>query len=119
MIRILILLMLVGYSTSAFGADLSNDELVKACDRKTIVYNRKGERIGDHIDAFCAGYLQATLYALVNTTKTKCTSSLINDQTAESLLSIYLTYRKDTAVTGSAAASTTVLAAYQRAFDCA
>jgi hypothetical protein len=118
MIRIFFLLFLIGYSTSAFGADLSNDDLINACNQKTIVYNKKAERIGEDFNAFCAGYLQATLYALINTAMTKCTSSLINNQTPESLLSIYLTFRKDTAAASSATASTTVLAAYQRAFDC-
>jgi hypothetical protein len=118
MTRIVVLLLAAICSPAALAAELSNDDLAKRCDQKTMVLNKEGQRVGEDLDAFCSGYLQATLQALLNTPTTKCTSSHVGDQTPESLLAIYRTYRKDTAASGSAGATPTLVAAYQRAFDC-
>ena len=118
MIRIFFLVLFVVSSPSAFGADLSIGDLIKACHQKTIAYNEKGERVGENTDAFCSGYLLGSLHTLVNTLKTKCRWSLVNDQTPESLLSIYLTYQKDKSIAGAVSAAPTLSAAYERAFDC-
>lgn len=112
----LTLILAVGSIPQAFAADLSNDDLDKACERKTLSYNSKGERVGEKLDSYCSGYLQAILHALRNTPKVKCVST--TDESPEYLLSVYLTYRKEKSSTGSGSASATLLAAYRRAFAC-
>jgi hypothetical protein len=112
----LTLILAVASIPRAFGADLSNDDLAKACDRKMLSYNSKGERVGGKLDSYCSGYLQATLHALRNSPKVKCAS--ITDESPEYLLSVYLTYRKEKSAKGTGNASATLLAAYRRAFAC-
>jgi hypothetical protein len=118
MTRIVVFLLATRCSLAAPAAELSNDDLAKRCDQKTFVYNKQGQRVGEDIDGFCSGYLQATLQALLNTPTIKCTSSLIGNQTPESLLAIYRRYRKETAASGLSGATPTLVAAFQRAFDC-
>jgi hypothetical protein len=118
MTRIFILMLVVMSSKSAFGADLSNGDLTKACQQKTMVYSQKGEPVAETIDSFCSGYLRGSLYTLLNISNIKCASSLVNDQTPEGLLSIYLTYQKDKNIAASVAAAPTLLSAYERAFGC-
>jgi hypothetical protein len=55
---------------------------------------------------------------LLSDPRIQCISSLVNDQSPESLLSIYLTYQKDKNVASSVAAASTLLSAYERAFGC-
>src|SRR5260221_4494536 len=118
MTRIIVFL-LAAMCSSALAAELSNDDLAKRCDQKIIILNKQGQKVGEDLDSYCSGYLQATLQALLNTPTTKCTSSLVGgDQTPERLLAIYRIYWKDTAASGSAGATPTLEAAYQRAFDC-
>jgi hypothetical protein len=105
-------------TTSAFGAVLSNGDLAKECTQKTIVLSPKGEAVGETINAFFSGYLQAYFHTLLTNPKIKCTSILVTDQSPESLLSIYLTYQKDKNVASSVAAASTLLSAYERAFGC-
>jgi hypothetical protein len=98
------------------GASVSNDRLRESCSKKTIVFNRQGERTGEGFDPFCHGYLQATLDALSNQVGNRCKIS--SDQSAEYLLSVYQKYIADKRIPGSESASQTLFAAYRRAFDC-
>ena len=98
------------------AASVSNDRLRESCSRKTAVYNRQRDRIGDGFDDYCRGYLQATLDALANQGK-RCKIS--TDPSPEYLLSVYQKYISDKRVPGGENAAQTLLAAYQRAFDCA
>ena len=111
----IIVFLLAAMCSPALAAELSNDDLAKRCDQKIIILNKQGQKVGEDLDSYCFGYLQA----LLNTPTTKCTSSLVGgDQTPERLLAIYRIYWKDTAASGSAGATPTLVAAYQRAFDC-
>jgi hypothetical protein len=98
------------------AAPVSNDRLRESCSKKTIVYNRQGDRIGEGFDDYCRGYLQATLDVLANQPGSRC--KLSSDQSPEYLLSVYQKYIADKRVPGGESAAQTLLAAYRRAFDC-
>ena len=42
----------------------SLDRLMKACDQKTIVMNSSGDRIGEHIDEYCSGFVDGAFTLL-------------------------------------------------------
>ena len=103
-------------SLPAYAAQTSNDELTKSCEKKTIVFNKQGERVGEKLGGFCKGYLQATLHALVNSKSIEC--KVTGDREAEYLFSVYQTYLKEKKLPLSDSASSTLLQAFKRAFDC-
>ena len=100
----------------ASAAQTSNDELTKSCEQKTIVFNKQGERVGEKLGGFCAGYLQATFHALVNSKGSECKAS--GDRDAEYLFSVYQTYLKEKKSLLTEGASSTLAQAFKRAFDC-
>jgi len=116
--RLHIFLIALGFiiSSSALAAQPTNDELIKTCEKKTIVFNKQGERVGEKLDGFCTGYLQATLHALVNSKGSECKISEAKE--AEYLFSVYQTYIKEKKIAPSENASSTLLQAFKRALDC-
>ena len=114
-LQTVVVLIFAGIAAAA-AADISNNDLHKSCTNKTLVYNKKGVRIGEKLDGFCAGYLQATLDALKNTAGSKCNTT--DEKTPDYLLSIYETYTKEKNISPSESASKTLLDAYRRAFNC-
>lgn len=115
-IQALFAVLALAASLPAYAAQTSNDELIKACGKKTIVFNKQGERVGEKLDGFCAGYLQATIHALVNSKGSDCKIS--EDKDSEYLFSVYQTYLKEKKTLPSEGASITMLQAFRRAFDC-
>jgi len=113
-----LLLLLIAPPTQIFAAALSNGILTEDCNDKTLIFNSSGQMVGQKIDPFCSGYLQATLETLISLGNKKCTSSGLDDQTPDDLLSIYLTFRKTRNVDDSSPAASTLISAYSRAFDC-
>jgi hypothetical protein len=103
-------------SLPAFAKQVSNDNLIKSCEKKTIVFNKQGERVGEKVDGFCAGYLQATFHALLNSKGADCKVS--EDKEPEYLLSVYQTYLKEKKLSLSESASRSLSQAFRRAFDC-
>jgi hypothetical protein len=103
-------------SSPASAAQTSNDELMKSCEKKTIVFNKQGNRVGEKLDGFCTGYLQATFHALLNSKGSECKISEAKE--AEYLFSVYQTYVKEKKTPPSESASSTLLQAFKRALDC-
>jgi hypothetical protein len=109
----LAVIFVITVSVPAWTTDLTNKELAAACGNKTLVYSKQGERVGEKIDGFCSGYLQATFSALVNSASCKA-----SDQSSEFLLSVYQSYVKEKNVSASDSASKTLTQAFRRAADC-
>ena len=116
--KILLLSVLLGFATSlpASASQTSNDDLMKSCENKTIVFNKQGERTGEKLDGFCAGYLQATLHALENSIASECKTSKAKDN--EYLFSVYRVFLEEKKTPPSENASSVLLQAFKRAFDC-
>ena len=116
--RLQIFLVVLGFvlSLPASAAQTSNDELMKSCETKTIVFNKKGERVGQQLGGFCSGYLQATLHALVNSKGSEC--KITEAKEAEYLFSVYQTYLKEKKTVPTESASSTLVQAFKRALDC-
>ena len=100
----------------AYAIQTSNDELTKSCEKKTIVFNKQGERVGEKLGGFCEGYLQATRHALANSKNAEC--KVTGDSETEYLFSVYQTYLKEKKSPLPNNASSTLLQAFKRAFDC-
>lgn len=113
-----IFLVVFGFVASlpASAAQTSNDELMKSCEKKTIVFNKQGEQVGEKLGGSCEGYLYATLNAVVNSKDSECKVS--EDKAAEYLFSVYQAYLKEKKSPLSVSASSTLLQAFRRAFDC-
>jgi hypothetical protein len=114
-LRLVWALAIASYSSYAL-ADLSNKELIKACDEKTIVVGRENGKLvkaGEKVSGFCAGYVQATLEALKSTAPCKP-----QGEDAPFLLSVYAQYMKDKEVPESAGASQTLTQAIRRIAQC-
>lgn len=114
-LRLVLALAIASYSTCTL-ADLSNKELIKACDEKTTVFGRENGKLvkaGEKVSGFCAGYVQATLEALKS-------SASCNPQGEDApfLLSVYTQYMKDKEVPESASASNTLTQAIRRIAQC-
>ena len=103
-------------SSSSSANQTTNDELVKSCEKKTIVFNKQGDRVGEKLDGFCTGYLQGTYHALINSKGSKCKISEAKE--AEYLFSVYQTFIKEKKTESSESASSILLQAFKRAFDC-
>ena len=112
---------------AAQGEPPSLDVLLKACERKTVVEERgpvevkpdgwsfqEIKPIGEVIDAYCKGFLEGMLAALVHAQKI-CLKD--KDTSPDFLLSIVLTYRTVTKSKDNDVA-TVIEAAFKRAFDC-
>jgi hypothetical protein len=100
----------------ASSADATNAMLQGWCAKKTIVMNKQGERVGERMDGQCAGYLRGYWEALRTIAGSDCKD--VGDKQPEDLLSVYETYVKEKKVKGSDFASSTLMQAYGRAFDC-
>jgi len=117
-VRLQIFLIALGFiiSSPASAALTSNDELMKSCEKKTIVFNKQGDQVGEKLDGFCSGYLQATFHALLNSKGSECKISEAKE--ADYLFSVYQTYIKEKKTAPSERASSTLLQAFKRALDC-
>jgi hypothetical protein len=98
------------------SADATNAMLQGWCAKRTIVFNKSGERIGERLDGYCAGYLRGHWDALRQMAGSECKDT--DDKQPEYLLSVYDTYVKDKKPKGSDFASPVLMQAYARAFDC-
>jgi len=115
-IRPLCFVLLAAISHITLAADLSNEGLRERCNKKTLVFNRAGEKVGERPDGFCSAYLSATLDALKNIPGSDCKGA--EDREPEYLLSVYEMYVRDQKIAGAESASKTLLLAFRRAFDC-
>jgi hypothetical protein len=114
-VRLVLAWAIASCSTCAL-ADLSNKELIKACDDRTIVVGRENGKLvkaGETVSGFCAGYVQATLEALKSSASCKP-----QGEDAPFLLSVYTQYMKDKKVPESAGASQTLTQAIRRIAQC-
>lgn len=100
----------------AGAADISNEGLRERCSKKTLVFNGRGEKVGERPDGFCDAYLSATLDVLKNLPGTACKGT--NDRAPEYLLSVYETFVRDRKIASTDSASKTLLLSFRRAFDC-
>jgi hypothetical protein len=109
------------------GEPPSLDAVLKACERKTLVEEhgpvevkpdgwsiQEVKPIGETIDAYCKGFLEGMLAALVRAQKI-CLKD--KDTSPDFLLSVVLTYRAVTKSKDNDAAMV-IEAAFKRAFDC-
>src|SRR5688500_16714359 len=103
-------------SPGAWAADATNDMLQNWCSKRTIVFNKSGERVGERLDGQCAGYLRGYWEALRQMAGSECKNT--NDKQPEYLLSVYQMYVKEKKPKGSDFASPVLMQAYARAFDC-
>lgn len=104
-------------SSQIQAADVTNEQLAKACSEKTIVYGRDDKKqlvlAGEKLDGFCAGYIQATFSALLNSSSCK-----EKDSDPDYLLSVYRQYVKDMKVPDNSSASATLTKAFRRVSEC-
>ena len=114
--RVVLVALMLGVSVPVGATDLTNDGLRKLCTKKTIVYNRQGDRVGEKLDEYCSAYLLATLDALRNLPGSECKNT--DEKAPEYLLTVYETFSKEKKVSAAESASKTLLQAYRRAFDC-
>ena len=115
-IHILSLFILCSFLVSPSFA-LTNQEMKKVCSDKTIVFNKKGEKIGYKLSAYCVGYLKGVLETLIATDPKVCQKDA-NSGFPEYLLSIYETYMEEKDIKNSEEASITIIKAFKRAFTC-
>jgi hypothetical protein len=104
-----------------FASNVSVTDLSNYCSKKDIVmtnHNKQPERAYEMVGSFCSGYLQATLSLFLNSLKMQCSNVNSNEITPDILVSVFFEYLKSQKVEGSADAATTLIPAYQRAFDC-
>ena len=92
---------------------LTMEELLKACGNETIVFNKKGEQVGQKLDGYCSGYLLGALESLALVDPNICIKDKI---TPEHLLSVLKTYIKEKG--GEENAQETLRKAFTRAFSC-
>ena len=92
---------------------LTTEDLLRACGNETIVFNKKGEQVGQTIDGYCSGYLIGSLESLALVDPNIC----LNDKiTPEYLLSVLKIYIKDKGSEDNA--QETIRKAFSRAFSC-
>jgi hypothetical protein len=114
----LITLLALTVNSSVQASPLSNEDMNKSCEQKTIVLNKQGEKVGEKLGGFCSGYLQATAHALLNTPGVSCKIVDPEKQQSEYLFSVYQTFVKDKKALPTESSSKTLLQALRRAFDC-
>lgn len=78
----------------------------------------QGEKVGEKLGGFCAGYLQATAHALLNTPGVSCKIVEPEKHEPAYLYSVYQTFVKDKKTQPTESSSKTLLQAFRRAFDC-
>lgn len=101
---------------SVSHAEISNNDLTKSCSDKTTVYGREdGELVkaGEKLAGYCAGFLQASLYALTNSGSCKPQSD-----NPDFLLSVYREYLDQEEPDMSENASATLAKAFRRIVRC-
>lgn len=111
-IRVIFLFSALAIPALSHAYNISNQELIDKCSEPTTVYGREnGELVkaGEMLGGYCAGFLQASLYALSDFQS--CTPQS-DDPTF--LLSVYRHYLTDKEVANSAGAAATLAKAFQR-----
>ena len=111
--RYFVVLLFLANSLPAF-ASVSVGDLNKSCSEKMLVYSRAGGIVGEKVDSYCAGYLQATAEALQR--RTTCANEIDNDPNF--LRSVFQKYMTEKKVKSTDNAAATLATAFQRAFDC-
>lgn len=109
----IILTMILFFSWVSLSDALTMEELTKACENKTIVYNKKGEVVGYRIDGYCSGYLLGVIETLALLENNVCLKKEISP---EYLLSVLQTYIEEKGAEKTA--QETLKKAFERAFIC-